>query len=160
MTKDRKTYLKNYMKKWRIKNPFYFKLYMKLHRKELDPNSIKRLREWEKNNERDYTGYQLEWRKENKSQLAFHSARRRALKNNADGTHTLSQWEELKMQFNYMCLCCKLTEPEITLSEDHIVPLTKGGSDDISNIQPLCRGCNSRKFTKTINYKIVSTLKT
>lgn len=85
----------------------------------------------------------------------MYTRNRRVLKLNAMGTHTLSQWEELKMQYGYMCLCCKKTEPEITLSEDHIIPLIKGGSNDISNIQPLCRSCNSRKHITVINYKIL-----
>lgn len=80
-------------------------------------------------------------------------SRRRALEKNAQGTHTIGQWEELKFEFNYMCLCCKKTEPEIKLTEDHIIPLSKGGSNDISNIQPLCRSCNSRKQVDVINYK-------
>lgn len=77
---------------------------------------------------------------------------RRVRKLKAEGSHTLNQWQELKARYGFMCLCCKKVEPLITLSEDHIIPLTKGGNDYIENIQPLCRSCNSKKYTKTIRY--------
>ncbi len=78
--------------------------------------------------------------------------KRRSQLAGAEGSHTIKQWEELKKKFNYMCLCCKQFEPEIKLSEDHIIPLSKGGGNDISNIQPLCKSCNSIKHVKIINF--------
>ncbi len=80
-------------------------------------------------------------------------ARRRQLRKlNAEGSHTFEEWELLKKQYNYTCLCCKKSEPEIKLTEDHIIPLIKKGSDYIDNIQPLCILCNSKKNIKIIKY--------
>jgi 5-methylcytosine-specific restriction endonuclease McrA len=80
--------------------------------------------------------------------------RRRNRKLQAEGFHTETEWESLKAYYGYTCLCCKRREPEITLVRDHVVPITRGGSDWITNIQPLCASCNSSKGTKIIDYGV------
>jgi 5-methylcytosine-specific restriction endonuclease McrA len=77
---------------------------------------------------------------------------RRCREMKADGSFILAEWELLKKQYGYRCPSCKRKQPEIELEPDHIIPLIKGGSNYIENIQPLCRNCNSKKHTKIIKY--------
>jgi 5-methylcytosine-specific restriction endonuclease McrA len=77
----------------------------------------------------------------------------RAKRKLAQGLFTVKEWDLLKKQYNFTCPCCRLVEPQIKLSIDHIVPLSRGGSNYIENIQPLCYKCNNKKHTKTIKYE-------
>lgn len=42
----------------------------------------------------------------------------------------------------YRCVKCKT---HLNLCVDHIYPWSKGGGDDIANLQTLCRYCNAKK---------------
>jgi 5-methylcytosine-specific restriction endonuclease McrA len=46
---------------------------------------------------------------------------------------------------NFTCQYCGRKAPEVALEVDHVVPVSKGGTDDPSNLQTACRECNSQK---------------
>lgn len=77
--------------------------------------------------------------------IAHLKTRRYAREKGAEGKHTKTEWDNLKKRYNYCCAICGEKKP---LTVDHIIPLSKGGSDYIENIQPLCRNCNSKKNNK------------
>lgn len=77
----------------------------------------------------------------------------RARQEHALGTITAEQWRDLKAQSDFRCLCCGKPEPEITLTLDHVIPLSKGGAHSIDNVQPLCLACNKSKNTKATDYR-------
>jgi|SRR3990167_2243349 len=61
------------------------------------------------------------------------------------GNFSLLEWNEMKEFYNFTCPDCNRKEPEIKLTIDHIIPLSKGGKHLKENIQALCFSCNSGK---------------
>ncbi|MDZ7969242.1 MAG: HNH endonuclease [Nostoc sp. DedSLP03] len=45
----------------------------------------------------------------------------------------------------YQCQSCHCIFSKTELNVDHIIPLALGGSNDLSNLQTLCRDCNKKK---------------
>lgn len=84
---------------------------------------------------------------------AYKANERYSMLKGATGGHAIQEWEDLKKQHDYTCLGCGRCEPEIKLTKDHIIPVTRGGTNDIGNLQPLCGSCNSRKSNK-LNYHV------
>ncbi len=93
------------------------------------------------------------WRRKYPERKVAREARRRARKVQAGGSFTAQQWIALKTTYHFTCLCCGRQEPQIKLTADHVIPIAKGGSNTITNIQPLCGPCNSRKNTRIIDYR-------
>ena len=48
-----------------------------------------------------------------------------------------------------LCVGCETYFPYRNMSIDHIMPQSKGGGDNIENLQILCGACNSQKGSKT-----------
>jgi len=57
-------------------------------------------------------------------------------------------FNKLLHKYNFSCVHCGTKE---NLSIDHIKPVSKGGTDDIDNLQILCKSCNSKKGAKYEN---------
>lgn len=77
-------------------------------------------------------------------------AARRARKAGTNGRVTATDWLQLLEILGTTCLKCQSQTP---LTQDHIVPLAKGGIHHPTNLQPLCRPCNERKQASTADYR-------
>ena len=94
------------------------------------------------------------WKGGYKNKLA-HVRLRNHRRRCAIGSYSIDEWEALKFEYNLTCPACGKKEPVINLTIDHIKPLSKGGTNELSNIQPLCLSCNCRKNDKEIRYEVI-----
>jgi hypothetical protein len=63
---------------------------------------------------------------------------------------TTAQFAALVRKYRGRCVRCGKVK---RLGADHIVPLSKGGAHDISNIQPMCWDCNKDKGRTAQDYR-------
>lgn len=95
------------------------------------------------------TGAQFLRKKASRSKIAKDNGNlRRVREIHAIGAHEEQDWLRLVKACGGCCLRCGGLE----ITKDHIVPLARGGTNSLSNLQPLCRSCNSWKGTKTIDF--------
>lgn len=66
-------------------------------------------------------------------------------------THTKEQWDALRNLFAGHCARCGTTD--LPLEKDHIMPIYKGGSDGIENIQPSCARCNASRGSEETDHR-------
>ncbi|MDD5302430.1 MAG: HNH endonuclease [Elusimicrobia bacterium] len=77
------------------------------------------------------------------------SSRRRTRKRGSGGSHTAAEWIALCWASAWRCAYCGDVLNEKTAQQEHKVPISRGGSDDIENIALSCKSCNSRKHSMT-----------
>jgi 5-methylcytosine-specific restriction endonuclease McrA len=73
-----------------------------------------------------------------------YQATRRARKAGAIGCHTAQEFAELLAKQNYQCFYCG-TDIKDAATEDHFIPLSRGGHNYIDNIRAACLSCNISK---------------
>lgn len=106
--------------------------------------------QWQKDNPDKVRERNERWRKANLEKVRARIRRHRTRKAGGGGSHTHQEWFDLCAKYNDRCACCGA---EKQLEADHVLPVSKGGSSNIDNIQPLCRSCNARKNNQVIDYR-------
>jgi 5-methylcytosine-specific restriction endonuclease McrA len=90
--------------------------------------------------------YSRRWYKEHPEQARIIWNRRRMREVNAPGEHTLEDWNVTRQLFGNSCYACGRSD--VFLDKDHIIPVSKGGTNNKDNIAPLCKRCNNSKKDK------------
>ena len=72
----------------------------------------------------------------------------------SEGTLTEQMKNQVLKWDNRTCLWCgKEQRNGVSLQVDHIQPVAMGGSNELSNLQTLCKECNRIKKTHQINFR-------
>lgn len=110
-------------------------------KKKQDAEWVKKLRE--KCNARNRANYA-----KNPFPILIFSDARRARQRNAKGSHTVEQWKSRICFYGSRCFYCKKELGKGTLTKEHRIPLSMGGSNFSSNLVPACRSCNSIAYQR------------
>ena len=60
------------------------------------------------------------------------------------------RFEVLKRD-NYTCQYCGQAAPEVVLNIDHMIPVSKGGTNDFENLVTSCSSCNQGKSDRVLD---------
>jgi 5-methylcytosine-specific restriction endonuclease McrA len=132
----------------------YCKECRKLDRAANKEREARRVAEWQRANPERHYQKQRAWDKRNVEKVReinrLGENRRRTRKTEAGGAFTAKEWQELCERYDHQCVACG---KRAKLTSDHVIPVSKGGSSNIENIQPLCQSCNSKKGDSVIDYR-------
>jgi hypothetical protein len=111
-----------------------------------DKNKINS-RKWREGNREKDRFMAMRWVTNNPEKAATIRRNRIARLKGAEGSHTAEEIAKLLKKQNGLCTGCK-KDIKTSYTVDHIVPLIRGGSNRIENIQLMCKSCNCSKGAK------------
>ena len=118
---------------------------------ENNPTAAKaRLIKYLENNRETCRARCRDYQKNNPEVFKAKNQKHRTAKTQAGGSFTAQEWIDLCKCYGNKCLRCNRRRK---LTADHVIPVSKGGTSNIDNIQPLCGPCNSSKGAKSTDYR-------
>lgn len=132
-------------REWRKQNTAHLSSYNASYRAEHIDKITQQHKEWYQTHLKEQRARARSYMKSHPQQRLINHARRRARMANAPVNDlTATQWRAIKAHYGSRCVYCG-TKPK-TLTQDHLTPISKGGSNTASNVVPACGSCNSRKY--------------
>lgn len=92
----------------------------------------------------------LLWRKNNPEKWSLINRAARA-KRRALGKINVLEYSQKIASLGNKCQLCNVSGKEVKMTIDHIIPVSRGGTNHIDNLQPLCLPCNKSKFTHILS---------
>jgi 5-methylcytosine-specific restriction endonuclease McrA len=90
----------------------------------------------------------MEWSRANQSSRQSYRTKRKALARKAGILPVTGRdWSRVQQRFNH---CCAYCGQRAKLTQDHVVPISRGGWHAIGNIVPACGSCNSSKGNRLL----------
>ncbi|HZK24520.1 MAG TPA: HNH endonuclease [Oscillospiraceae bacterium] len=137
-----------YFKEWYERNKDYSAQYDKYYRKQNGHRIRDRQSNWYHRNKDRIIRMRAQYKKENRFKVRTWENKRRTMKAALPCDLTPEDWVEIKASFGYKCAYCGRKK---SLTQDHFVPLSKGGAFTKDNIIPACLSCNCSKHDKDFN---------
>lgn len=136
-----------YAKKWQKDNPERRSAINRRLREKNPEKHKASYTKWKSLNKDRVSLTASKWQKENSIYCRSMSSRRRSIKKNSEGSYNLRDINKLLQDQTYKCNFCFISIKK-KYHVDHVIPLSKGGSNWPSNLQLLCPTCNLRKGAK------------
>ncbi|WP_292636846.1 HNH endonuclease signature motif containing protein [Mesorhizobium sp.] len=104
-----------------------------------------RRRRYRDENREEYRARMKRWNDNNPGAKAAHSRTRKARVRNAEGSHSGADVEAILKSQKYKCAYCPANLRHTGHHVDHIIAVSRGGSNKRSNLQATCPKCNMSK---------------
>lgn len=104
----------------------------------------KRSKDWRERHPEKMRSYRIAWKRRHpESVVAQDKTRKARLRGAGQADLTLQQWREIKKAYGNRCVYCG--ERPRKLTQDHVIPVSRGGAHSAANIVPACAKCNAKK---------------